>query len=60
MKIKHKNSGEVFDMNFIQYTKLFGMYGYLVMSQNQEIVFITSVEEQDFHYVTDDFEIVTT
>ena len=59
MKVVHKNSREEFDMNFIQYTEMFGMYGYLVMTPINEIVFITNVENQGFHYVTDEFEILT-
>jgi len=58
MKVRHKNSREEFDLNYVVYTKFFSMYGYLVMTPIKEIVFITNVENQDVYYMTDEFEIL--
>ena len=60
MKIKHKNSLDEFEVNYPQYTKLFGMYGHLVLLTSYEIYFIVSVEDglNNLYNVTEDFEII--
>lgn len=58
MKVRHCYSLEEFDLDCIVYTKFFGMYGYLVMTPLKEIVFITNVYNQEFHYMTNDFIIL--
>lgn len=56
MIVEHKNSKEKFDLSDICYTKLFGMYGLLVMLISQKIYFIGHSEGLDCNYeVTKDF-----
>jgi hypothetical protein len=60
MIVQHKNSREYFDLSTLCYTKLFGMYGLLVMLVNQEIYFIAQSEGLDCNYeITEEFEIIT-
>lgn len=54
MKVIHKNSREEFDLSVPQYTKLFGMYGYLVMGANS--VYFISLD--NLTEVTESFEIL--
>lgn len=58
MKVIHKNSREEFDLSVPQYTKLFGMYGYLVMGANS-VYFISDGDGLDnLTEVTESFEIL--
>ena len=58
MKVVHKNSREEFNLDYIVYTKFFGMYGYLVITPLKEVVFIVSVNRQNMFNMTDEFEIL--
>lgn len=58
MKVVHKNSREEFNLDYIVYTKFFGMYGYLVITPLKEVVFIVSVNRQNMYNMTDEFEIL--
>ena len=57
MKVTHKNSREEFDLDYMVYTKFFGMYGYLIITPLKEIVFIVSVEDKNLYNITDEFEV---
>ena len=59
MKVQHKNSQEVFDLDYVVYTKFFGMYGYLFITPLKEVVFIVSVDNKNMYNMTDEFEILT-
>ena len=59
MKVKHKNSQEVFDLDYVVYTKFFGMYGYLFITPLKEVVFIVSVDNKSMYNMTDEFEILS-
>ena len=59
MKAQHKNSQEVFDLDYVVYTKFFGMYGYLFITPLKEVVFIVSVDNKSMYNMTDEFEILT-
>lgn len=57
MKVTHKNSREEFDLDYMVYTKFFGMYGYLIITPLKEIAFIVSVEDKNIYNMTDEFEV---
>ncbi len=59
MKVKHKNSQEVFDLDYVVYTKFFGIYGYLFITPLKEVVFIVSVDNKSMYNMTDEFEILS-
>lgn len=61
MKVKHKNSQEVFDLSEIVYTKFFGTYGDLVMLISKKIYFIPFHRDNNdtLYDMTNDFEILT-
>lgn len=58
MKVKHKNSLEVFDLNEPRYCKFFGMYGILIMTIRKDIYFIVGASTDDLHNITDEFEVL--
>jgi hypothetical protein len=67
MKIKHKNSGEIFEQ-FPYYTKLNGVYGYLDLNIELKVAFfrldyqnincLGETVEMCWEDVSDDFEII--
>lgn len=58
MKAQHKNSLETFDLSEPRYTKLNGLYGYLVMSGKQ--IFFISIWNDDLFKddLTEDFTVL--
>jgi hypothetical protein len=59
MKVVHKNSREEFNLDYVVYTKFFGMYGYLFITPLKEIVFLVSVDNKNMYNMTEEFEILT-
>lgn len=55
MNIRHKNSGEIYDVYTPVYCKLLGMYGFLTMTIKRDILFFYL---NDFEDMTNQFEIV--
>ena len=56
MKVQHKNSKEDFDLSVPSYTKLNGIYGYLVMGFKS--VWFISDGDNNLREVTEDFNIL--
>jgi hypothetical protein len=58
MRVMHKNSKEIFNLDEPKYCKFFGMYGMLIMTIRKEIYFIVGADTDDLHNITDEFEII--
>lgn len=54
MKVRHKNSREVFDLTIPCYTKLNGMYGFLVQGGGG----VYWIVDNECEYIGSEFEIV--
>ncbi len=59
MKIKHINSGEITEISGLIYTKINGIYGYLVITHEHRIHFVDgdsgTIDHDD---ITDQYEII--
>jgi len=58
MKVRHCYSSETFDLSEPRYTKLYGVYGYLVIGEKQIFWIYNSNDELFSDNVTNDFIIL--